>query len=418
MRQPFFKNQEGMVLVTALMFMVILFLLGTTAYLITSNDLKISGNYKTSKQAFYVAEAGIEHAISVLKNTADFTKVLRGNDLDPDTLDDNGILSFQTPGEPVSFAGGTYDVRVWDNADGDDEPYSDKDKKVFVTSIGTMDGSGATATIVAQFWGNHLPVEVPGAVAIYGDGPGLDMGAGPGGPAYISGFDHSVPDDFTCSGVNCDGDLLNEGDDGYHEPVPGLYVEVTSENMDPSSEYATEDDDTTAPPTSQNVFGEPEAVYNTEETDQLAEWLALASSYLDTENPNAIYLDGSTTIASNTVYGTREDPVVLVIDGDLTMHASGNIDGAGILIVNGDLTISGTLHWEGIILVTSDANLVVDTFGNFILLGALVVAPEAGNSAFVTLNGNTEIVYSSEAINNSEDSFNNSSVVSWEHQYN
>lgn len=414
MRQPLFKNQEGMVLVTALMFMVILFLLGTTAYLITSNDLKITGNYKTSKQAFYVAEAGIEHAITILKNTADFTGVLRGDDGDPDTLDDNGILDF---GSSKPFAGGTYNVRVWDNADGDDEPYSDKDKKVYVTSIGTMDGSGATATIVAQFWGNHLAIEVPGAVCIYGDAPGLDVGSGPGGPAYISGYDHSVPDDFTCSGSNCDGDQLNEGDDGYHTPVPGLYVEVASTSMDPDSDYATEDDPTTAPPTNQSVFGDPPAAYNTDDTDQLEEWLALTSSYLDTENPNGIYLDGSTTIASNTTYGTRDDPVVVVVDGDFT-HASGTIDGAGILIINGNLLINGTLHWEGIIVVTSDANLEVAATGNLTLLGALVVAPEPGNNAMVTLNGNAQITYSSEAINTSEDSFNNSSVISWERQYN
>ena len=52
-------NENGAVLVIALMFMAILGLLGTTAVVMTTTDMQIGANYKTNAQAFYIAEAGL-----------------------------------------------------------------------------------------------------------------------------------------------------------------------------------------------------------------------------------------------------------------------------------------------------------------------------------------------------------------------
>ena len=64
------NNQNGVVLVTAILIMSALVLLGSTAVMTTSTDIKMSGNYKTSEQAFYAAEAGIEEARARLRGTA------------------------------------------------------------------------------------------------------------------------------------------------------------------------------------------------------------------------------------------------------------------------------------------------------------------------------------------------------------
>jgi len=64
MKNQQLKNQDGMVLVTAMMFMAILFLLGTAGYLIASIDLQTSGNARAAKHAFYDAEAGVQYAIA------------------------------------------------------------------------------------------------------------------------------------------------------------------------------------------------------------------------------------------------------------------------------------------------------------------------------------------------------------------
>ena len=56
-------NESGAVLAIALMFVAILGLLGTTAYVITTTDIKIGANYKASAQASNVAQAGINEAL-------------------------------------------------------------------------------------------------------------------------------------------------------------------------------------------------------------------------------------------------------------------------------------------------------------------------------------------------------------------
>jgi len=43
--------------------LAIIAILGTTAVIITTTDLKIGTNYKLSEQAFYLAEAGISEAM-------------------------------------------------------------------------------------------------------------------------------------------------------------------------------------------------------------------------------------------------------------------------------------------------------------------------------------------------------------------
>ena len=63
-----YNNEKGFVLPVGLMFLAILALLGTTAVTITTTDLKIGTNYKLSKQAFYDAEAGGQHAIAMIEN--------------------------------------------------------------------------------------------------------------------------------------------------------------------------------------------------------------------------------------------------------------------------------------------------------------------------------------------------------------
>ncbi|MDD5451651.1 MAG: pilus assembly PilX N-terminal domain-containing protein [Desulfovibrionales bacterium] len=64
----FCRDERGIVLITALLFLMVLTILGTTAIVISSTDIKIGGNYKLSKQAFYDAEAGIQYAIKNIEN--------------------------------------------------------------------------------------------------------------------------------------------------------------------------------------------------------------------------------------------------------------------------------------------------------------------------------------------------------------
>jgi cytoskeletal protein CcmA (bactofilin family) len=60
------QNESGVALVTGLVIMVLLTAIGTYAIHMTEIDETIAGNLKTSKQAFYVAEAGLQHAKTFL----------------------------------------------------------------------------------------------------------------------------------------------------------------------------------------------------------------------------------------------------------------------------------------------------------------------------------------------------------------
>jgi hypothetical protein len=67
-----YGNEKGMVLPLGLMFLAIIAILGTTAVIVTTTDLKIGSNYRASEQAFYVAEAGISEAMHRLNlNSSD-----------------------------------------------------------------------------------------------------------------------------------------------------------------------------------------------------------------------------------------------------------------------------------------------------------------------------------------------------------
>ncbi|MFH1147128.1 MAG: PilX N-terminal domain-containing pilus assembly protein [Pseudomonadota bacterium] len=62
------RNEKGIALVAALLFLMVLTLLGTTAIMISSTDIKIGGNFKNSKTAFYDAEAGVQYVIKTMEN--------------------------------------------------------------------------------------------------------------------------------------------------------------------------------------------------------------------------------------------------------------------------------------------------------------------------------------------------------------
>ena len=46
------RNEKGMVLPLGLMFLAIIALLGSTAVIVTTTDLKIGSNYRANEQAF------------------------------------------------------------------------------------------------------------------------------------------------------------------------------------------------------------------------------------------------------------------------------------------------------------------------------------------------------------------------------
>ena len=89
-------NQSGVALVTALLFMVVLIALVPAAISLTSGEFDRADDFKDSREAFFLAEAGLEHA-KYLTEQRSSTIVLAGPDGDPASTTDNGTFSIGTP---------------------------------------------------------------------------------------------------------------------------------------------------------------------------------------------------------------------------------------------------------------------------------------------------------------------------------
>ena len=55
-------DEKGLVLIAVLCLLATLVLVGTTAFIVSSTDVKVGGNYKTNQTALQVAMAGAEKA--------------------------------------------------------------------------------------------------------------------------------------------------------------------------------------------------------------------------------------------------------------------------------------------------------------------------------------------------------------------
>ncbi len=124
MRKEFSSCSAGMALVVVLLLMSVLSALLGVVALLSSVDLRITGNLRRSQQAFYVAEAGLAHALSLLASVPSFDVVLGG-----------GPLSFSFDAGAYS---GSYSMAFSDNGDGDGDDLRDSDGRVVVTLTGRV----------------------------------------------------------------------------------------------------------------------------------------------------------------------------------------------------------------------------------------------------------------------------------------
>ncbi|MDL1967607.1 MAG: pilus assembly PilX N-terminal domain-containing protein [Deltaproteobacteria bacterium] len=86
------SNEKGVVLPLGLMFLAIIAILGSTAVIITTTDLKIGSNYRAREQAFYNADAGVQYVLKKLTIDLD--------DSDSETVDLEACpisLNYSTP---------------------------------------------------------------------------------------------------------------------------------------------------------------------------------------------------------------------------------------------------------------------------------------------------------------------------------
>ncbi|MEI8173708.1 MAG: pilus assembly PilX N-terminal domain-containing protein [Deltaproteobacteria bacterium] len=338
-RKSILGNEKGMVLAVTLMLIAILVLLGTTAVMTVTTDLKIAGNYRQSQVALYNAEAGVAQVIDYLRTTTSPPNY-------PTTSGSPVPITISCP------TGYNFDTSVVLN-------YVAPGKYKF-----QMTGTGAnnaSKTIEVTFTKSNIP-GVDGAVAMYGENPGfLNKGS-----AKTRGTDWKVPADAGCDGVACAG--VTPGSGGA---VPGVYTKETA----PLAQVDNQNGEIVGVPDWKQGGGT-----STQQT-----WVNFVAS--------VAFLDANT---STIELGTRAAPKVNVVPAGTSGSFGSNDNGFGIMIVRGALTFNGTACFEGLIILDGIGASV--STGNGKLFGSLITINHTDLD--LTAQGNCELNYSSEALNN------------------
>jgi hypothetical protein len=146
-----FSNQKGIALIAGLVFLTILSLLIITAIRWASDDITRTKNYVETRQATYIAEAGIQMALNYFNyDSSGNSPGEVDNGFDDELVGGSDWPTGTFSNIALGSGGGTYTVTIDDNAEGDGDNDDDTDSSVILTSTGTI--SGVSATIEAVIY--------------------------------------------------------------------------------------------------------------------------------------------------------------------------------------------------------------------------------------------------------------------------
>lgn len=357
------EDSHGMAMIIIVFIVSILLTLTGASLLFSQMELKKTSNYKTGTSAFHTADAGIESAKAEVSSQS-FDTVLAGADGNKNNTNDNGILNF---GSSVAFNGGTYEVRVTDNDDGDGDAWHDTDGKVYITSTGRSSGS----TRVVKILVSRANLNFNAAVTVIDEKCETEQG----GSATVTGLDYTYNPAQQNNPIRASG--------------PDVHAIARS--------CTTIEDDLKKP---NQITGSGVSPDITSDIGSLT--LAGVQSTRDDLISRAdIVYHGSTTLNGGTL-GTRNDPKITYVDD--TLEVNGNVSGVGFLIVDKDFEVKGNLTYEGIILVgicNSCPGRIKGT-GNGKVYGAMILANPTsshdGEAEIEDMTGNSSIYYSTYGI--------------------
>lgn len=187
------QNEKGIVLVIALIMLCMMTIIGTAVSNTSTVETMISGVEKEQREAFYVAEAGIDHAKGLLQslfiprnalniaagNTPDWDFALDGSepDIDPAT-DSNFEGGTVWINDGAMGEGYRYTVTVWDNKDiGNNSPAGpdekdDGDGIIYLRSVASGPHGESVAVEVSVIGSTSGVESISGYAAQAGAGSG------------------------------------------------------------------------------------------------------------------------------------------------------------------------------------------------------------------------------------------------------
>jgi hypothetical protein len=350
-------TERGTALMATLILIMILLPLGAYVVQQCRTDLMIERNFRAEIEAFYTAEAGLEHALAEIDPGQSFDDVLAGPDRIAGTADD-GTFPFRE-GPPAAFPSPPlgYDVRVTLAG-------------ANVLSIASRGiGRYAATKVVAALVTRSRLVFTPAALYAQSDIRQLDLG---GGQLLLSGLDHRIDDPpgnptgaaapipaLASPDADAEQDLRRRLPEGLAGRLPGagaapsIATSPTVNVQTYADRFATLPDCRHLPTLNTNIDE------NTDDTWGL---------------------------------GTPETPQMSVVEGDANI--SGSLRGNGVLVVRGTLHITGTLEFTGLVIALN--GILFEPTGNVKIAGALWQGLTIDNR--LQLGSSGAIVYSSCAL--------------------
>jgi Tfp pilus assembly protein PilX len=345
------KDQRGIALITAILMLVVLSVLGIIAVNVTTIGAKITGNTRTSRQAFYMAEAGIDNAREVLRkhiaeNWASYpenqrlSKELdlykRGDGTLPDSSNVANFLPTDLPFiNSTTMGNGSYKVYLTNDnsSDGIDIVTSTTDTNFHVTLTSFGYGPDNSRAII-QVTVLRVPIpNLPGAICL--PGPNVNFFPSDSNAVTVEG------DAYPAIAVN-----YSSSETEVREALLGP--------PDRSSKYTGEG-------------GTPSVVTKTF-PDPWGDLNKLQTLYQNLKN----IADFNDISQSGFTLGSTSDPKLVVIDNDFTVP--GGTVGAGILLVTGELIFEGNFDYDGMILVVGRGSIRRSGAGNGVINGGVYVA--------------------------------------------
>ena len=307
------RNQNGFILIAALTLLAGLILVGATAFLVASTNVKVGGNFRTNQTALQVAMAGAEKARETLRasnaassNMTNFSEELAAR------VGANGVLNGYTsstddvPLVPSTslVSGYSYVVYLTNDSTEGAANTTDANGKAVLTSVAT--GPNNAKVIVTTTVQLYTVSTINPAVVYSKDNVTLS-----GGALSINGNDAG----------NCGG--------GNIAPVYTKDPATTDQNGGP------------------HLSGSPSTPqHGTIDFDlqALVDQFKIGADYTLTADQS-----GGTYGSSSNYVTVYADAEATQADHELRLN---NVTGYGILIVKGNLQLAGNLNWHGLIIVT------------------------------------------------------------------
>lgn len=408
------KGESGNILVVTLLILFAISVIGATLAMVSSMDLKIAGNQRTTTQSLFVAEAGMNEAIHRL-GLSDPTNVTVGGwtgnaaigDSEPYNPNWVARIYLTSPGSAPASGANVYSTGTLQNPnqpyleysvsngtdglltiqhkwrDRDSDGMRDANEIVrhdpiqippenftsgFPVEIITVTGSSGNAERVIQAEVTKRTIVARTLGALYSD-----KAVKLAGNCAFCGYNHSVN---TPPGTKPNGCVPWHLSSGH---LPGVTTTGDSVQVKGSADVA----------------GNPAPIDNasTNPFYTLAEVLGLTIG----ETNDLLANPDNTTIV---------DPLIGItyITGDAVINS--NITGEGLLYVTGDLKGNGNFDYKGLIYVEGDVKMT----GTPWILGSVIVK---GKSDWNFDAGNAGVLYSKDAITQALSSAMPCIVLSW-----